>query len=476
MEEEIDLRQYVEVLLKYKFWIAGLAVLAAAAAFVMASRRPAVYKAEASLAMLRVRSEMTLEPKFRTLSENAVAPRTNIQSLRDTLVALVKSPSVAATVSEQLDERLSEVAGSIRELQAKVTVGNEGDLITIQARDQDPQLAADIANAWAQQAEIYVNSIYGQPSQPVQELQVQFQDVQDKYMAAQGDLEVFLAGNQVPELEREVKHHQDLIASYQASLTSNEAAVYDEALASNLDILSDYYAELVNAERVLVNARAFYDEELQHSEGAAAEWAKALAFIGLQNDAFGVDRQELQVTLDGDAPVVKAEDVEQLIGVLEEKVVSVRAAIAQQEQRMFETEEVTLVAVEGTPLGQRIQSLTGEMLRLQSQLEAESARQRELTQARDLAWEAYETVARKLAEAEVTAQVLGSEVRLATQALRPEQPVAQGRLVNTVIAGMLGLMVGMFGAFAVEWWRQEPLVDGEAGESADEVQARQVDN
>jgi uncharacterized protein involved in exopolysaccharide biosynthesis len=75
----------------------------------------------------------------------------------------------------------------------------------------------------------------------------------------------------------------------------------------------------------------------------------------------------------------------------------------------------------------------------------------------------------------VAVQVPGSEVRLATQALRPERPVARGRLMNTAIAGMLGLMVGTFGAFAVEWWRQEPLVDEKARASAEEVQAGQVD-
>jgi uncharacterized protein involved in exopolysaccharide biosynthesis len=69
MEEEIDLRQYVELLLKYKFWIIGLALLAAVIAFVMASRKPLNYQAEASLALLRVRSELAFEPKFVTTSD-----------------------------------------------------------------------------------------------------------------------------------------------------------------------------------------------------------------------------------------------------------------------------------------------------------------------------------------------------------------------------------------------------------------------
>lgn len=473
MEEEIDLRQYVEVLLKYKFWIAGLAVLAAAVAFAMGSRRPLVYEAEASLAILRDRAEVVLEPKYKTLSEDDLSPRVDLRSLRETLSALVKSSSVAAAVLEQMGDQLN---GDVQGLQGKVTVGNNGNLITIRVRDRKPELAAEIANVWAQQAEVYINSIYGQPSQPVQELQAQFQEVQVKYMAAQGDLEAFVAQDQTHELEREIKHRQDLIASYQESLTDNEAAIYSEALASDRMILSDYYAELAVIEQVLVDARSLQDELQRSGSAPATEWAEALVFVGLQNRAFGEGEQQLQVILDGEAPATAPQDLERLIGVLAKKAADMRAAIAQQEQQLFDVTVEPVVVASENPVKQRIQALTEEMAALQSQLEAESARSRELTQARDLAWETFETVARKLAEAEVAVQIPGSEVRLATRALQPKQPLGRGRLMNTVVAGMLGLMVGVFGAFALEWWRQGPSIDEEIEASEPVARASQVDN
>ncbi len=43
MEEEIDLREYIEILLKYWKWIVGAALLAAIAAFVATSMLPRVY-------------------------------------------------------------------------------------------------------------------------------------------------------------------------------------------------------------------------------------------------------------------------------------------------------------------------------------------------------------------------------------------------------------------------------------------------
>lgn len=457
MEEEIDLRQYVEVLLKYKFWILGLTILAAIVAFIIGSRKPLSYQAEASLAMLRVRSEVAFEPKFVTTADDA-SSNANQASRRETLAALAASSSVAAMVSQQMGDRLSGVADRVEDLQGMVAVANEGDLILIRATNGNPKLASDIANAWAGQAEAFINSIFGQPSQQTLELQAQFQEVQAKYGAAQSDLETFLAQNRVPELQREVKHREELIAGLQRTLTQNEAALYNKTPDNSRKILTDYYTELADIEQVLVDARALQAELAGAGSAGAAAWARALAFIGIQNRAFGVEDAQLEVALSGEAPTTRLEDLTQLIQVLEDKVEDVRAAIEQMERELFafDVNDTSLAA--GNPLEQHIQSLTEEMIALQSQLEAERARQRELTEARDLAWETYQTLARKLSETEVAMQVPGSEVRFAVPALEPERPMARGRSMNTAVAAMLGLMVGVFGAFVVEWWRQETPV------------------
>jgi len=50
------------------------------------------------------------------------------------------------------------------------------------------------------------------------------------------------------------------------------------------------------------------------------------------------------------------------------------------------------------------------------------------------------------------------EVRLASHAAVPTEPVSPRKKLNTAVAGALGLFVGVFGAFAVEYWRQEKPV------------------
>ena len=45
---------------------------------------------------------------------------------------------------------------------------------------------------------------------------------------------------------------------------------------------------------------------------------------------------------------------------------------------------------------------------------------------------------------------LQGEARLAGV---PEKPVIPRKMLNTAVGGMLGLMVGVFVVFALEWWR-----------------------
>ena len=107
---------------------------------------------------------------------------------------------------------------------------------------------------------------------------------------------------------------------------------------------------------------------------------------------------------------------------------------------------------------EEVQSLIGEMtlqqeiLQLQEQLEREQARKQELTSVRDLAWETYNTLARKEAEVGVASQVTDTEVRFAVPAVEPQEPVGPKKKLNIAIAGVLGLMVGVFGAFLVEYF------------------------
>jgi len=63
MEEEIDLRVYVEVLLRYWKWIVGLAVGAAVVGLIVSLLLP-VYEASAVALVTESRYQMQFDPRF----------------------------------------------------------------------------------------------------------------------------------------------------------------------------------------------------------------------------------------------------------------------------------------------------------------------------------------------------------------------------------------------------------------------------
>jgi len=108
------------------------------------------------------------------------------------------------------------------------------------------------------------------------------------------------------------------------------------------------------------------------------------------------------------------------------------------------------------PLTRAIDELEKEVDQLQAQLQQENATKQELTRSRDLAWETYTTLARKVAEVGVASAVTGTEVRFASPAVEPRSPVARKTMQNTVLAGMVGCMLAVGVAFLIEYLRMEP--------------------
>ncbi|HET7091367.1 MAG TPA: GNVR domain-containing protein, partial [Anaerolineae bacterium] len=105
---------------------------------------------------------------------------------------------------------------------------------------------------------------------------------------------------------------------------------------------------------------------------------------------------------------------------------------------------------------QQTAALEPEILALQkAQQEAQVELDRRVRD-RDVARETYLTLTNKLDEASVAAQDASGEVRLASQAAVPTDPVSPRKGLNTVLGGLLGLMVGVAAAFVIDARRPAP--------------------
>src|SRR5690606_16560052 len=104
-----DLREYVEVLIKWWREILLLSVLAAVVAggavLALELLRTPLYEASATVAMVRVKSDITFDERYRTLSEEDLQALSGA-TRRSALVGLVLSSSVAEAVLEEVGARL----------------------------------------------------------------------------------------------------------------------------------------------------------------------------------------------------------------------------------------------------------------------------------------------------------------------------------------------------------------------------------
>jgi len=412
MGDEIDLRQYIDVIVRGWKFIVAAALVAALAAAVVSFSMPPVYEARAGVIISRVRSQVVFEPSMVTLSDEDMSGlRVDIKARQSTLAALGRSPAVEAEVIRRLEDTLSPEerrVGGLLENGIEVEVA-KGEMIEIRWRDKDPARAALITNTWAEEYERCVNRLYGTSTETPASIEAQLAGASENYEAAEVDLLAFVGANKITELKSEI--------------------------GSKKKSLNYHYGVINQVEELTANARALLTQVNEAGHSGAGQFANGLALVQLQIIAMNETTEQpsqLQLTLDVDAEMFGQtrelrRDIEVLI-------------IALESQR---DESYSAINESG---------LLDDILRLEQELEEEEARGRELMRARDLAWATYKALARKMDEATVAVQAMGSEVKFAMPAIEPRNPVAPRKMMNTAIAGILGLMIGLVGVFAIEYF------------------------
>jgi len=457
VEDEIDLREYINVLIKYWKWIIALALLSAIVAFVVSSFLPRSYEAQANVVILKSRTEISFDPKFQTVTED----QTNQKGYQDTFVNLATSSDVASIVLDKSGNLLEADQRNVLSLLKKVKASNAGDVIGIKVADPDPTVAAQLANVWASTYEAYVNELFSDRSSSLlSEVQTQAQDIAQTYQQAQSALERFLADNQIAGLEREVKVKQDLIKTLQDQDATNQgrpAELFELQQNTLKQELERKYAQLKNMDAWLEDAQTLRDQLTSTPSSSSAAIGNALALMFLRakvlaNSANLPTQLQLNPT-DFSANSVSVADVDSLIDVIGARRNRIETDItALSTQLKLATVDINLNSP-SEPIIQSIAQLDKEVQKLEADLEAQKAQKRELSQARDLAWDNYTTIQRKVAEVQLSSQITSSQVRVAANAVVPEDPVSPRRLLNTAVAGALGLMFAVFGVFAIEYWQ-----------------------
>ncbi|MEW5958063.1 MAG: Wzz/FepE/Etk N-terminal domain-containing protein [Chloroflexota bacterium] len=413
MEEEIDLRQYVMVLIKYRYWILGLAIVAAVIAFAISSFTPAAYEATALVTATQSRYELQFDPRFRNVPDSAIQSLLESQYL--TYPTLATSDDLLQQVAGKVDLPMSELKTAI-----KAQTENAPNLLALTVKSQNPEAAAAIANTWAELFVAKANSLYGSKGELAQFMQQQ-QIVAQSLAEADAALTTFRAESGLGFNSPGVNTSTNDGDGNSNTGSSNSRSLIELRLQSKNNLMTTYETELAR-----LRQRQRELELLQETAAGTSPVLMAGLLSEMINAGVVEEAQPYQIKLEAIDPVTG---------------LAAMAKVFESRTRAIEVE-----------LG----NLNAEILTLQAELAGKREKLEQLMRDRDVKAEAYAVISRKVQEAQIDASSEGSstgKVQIASRAAAPTSPISAGRVRNTAVAGVLGLMIGVFGAFAWEWWR-----------------------
>jgi uncharacterized protein involved in exopolysaccharide biosynthesis len=456
MEEEIDLRPYILALIKRWYWIVGSVGLALVLVFLITRLSAPTYEVKSSIAIIRSRTSVSFDTPIQTLSEGDLASlNADANSRRSALIGLVKSNVVADQVLAEVGELLLEEERNLSSLLELVEVESEGDLIHILVQYQDAEIATQIANTWAQSFEQTANRLYGTGDDTNLSLVAdQIETAEAVYEASQQDVEAFIRANEIELLQREIDANKAVLDAYQLARDNIQSGTIQLQSDNQQLTLAAFYNDIGQVELWLIEAEALREQIRAGQNSDAERLANTLAFISLQGEVFGGGMPvELQVNFNDPGAGVGLGEVDTLINVLQLRRESTNDQIDQLHNELSVTDLNNTTLGDEHPINSRIGELNGTLRALEAQKEAEEAQMLRLEESRNLAWETYQALLRKQAEVEVAVQTSGSEVRFASPAVPPEEPVSNQTLLKLMVAASLSftLIVSVF--IVREWWQ-----------------------
>jgi len=409
VEDEIDLRVYINVLIHYWRLIVGLTIVAGVAAFVVSLLLPAQYQATAVVVVTRPLYQFQLAPGIQNLPESAAG--TQVLSGKAAL-DLATSDAMIQQLLDQVGNDLLPEERSLVPMRGmlKAAQGGDASIIKLTVTNRNPQRAAKITNTWASLYVRQVNDLYGQSAE-------QLKFFESQLAQAKSDLDTA----------------DQALVDFQKR---NDAAVLQAQLTAKQTALSNYLNLNESLKLLLQNVRSLQDQLARQPANDLSTLGDDLSTLALQVNALNVQSGiPIQLQLPS-------------TGTLSNKTVGQQAA--------YLADLDKTIGAKQTEVKKQADAAPTEIMALQGQIQESNTENARLTRQRDMAQNVYITLSQKVGETRIATQDTSGRVRLASAAAVPEKPMG-GKLKNTAIAAVLGLFLGVVAAFAIEYFKQPPV-------------------
>ncbi len=397
--EEISLRELIEILLKRKTLIIGITIIAILTAGIVSFfiLEP-VYETRMVL----------MASQFSDKLQSTYAQGEGIDSILSTLSQYptmtletyrqqIKAPRIMRTTIEDLDlGEEYDIEGLARDITLETV--DDTNLISIKMQHQDPEMAAKIVNTVGENFVAFVaDKAKEYATTSSNYIGSQMEVEKTKLDEALKELKEFLSQPRgVSELEKELEARLDQITNYKTRLTD---------LHINKDALE---AAIGVAERESKDTNRIILQNPSKDNGLGDELA-------------GIDR--LQLMVEDSATLLKIELAE-----VEANIKSLDGQIG------IIQEQIEDIQVE-----------------LQDKIHQETRINRKVTMAQNT----YDAFVEKYEELRVTesSQIGEATITVVSRAYPTSKPVGPRKALNVAIAAVLGVMMGVFVAFFIEYWQ-----------------------
>lgn len=387
MEDEIDLRVYIEVLIRRWKWIVGITVLIAVVAGVISFLIPPTYESTANVFVLSTGT--TLNPQV------LVSPQAQLTLLTSNVVAQRAIQSLGNKLSEEEKRVLLGTDPNISAVKVQPDTADKS-LFKLTAQAKTGEKAKDIANAWAIAGAAEINDAHNQG-----------------------------LGLAVPDLQRKVdataKEYQTSEDNLNRKRRELQIDILSQQLARVQSLLNNQFAEREAVKSALAQAQSLKTQVQQGQISVTAEM-----LLSLQSMATGGGGSYL-VQLGQVTNPTKQQQLDQLDAVI--------ATLTSRQQA----------------LGISIDSVTKQVETLQVQLNEKQVMLTDLTVVRDTVKARYDATVAQLRSSELTSTVRQSPAHALTRELAPEFPVSPRKTMNVAIATAVGLLLSVLGVFGVEY-------------------------
>jgi len=414
-EDEIDLREYIKVIIKRKKFILSFFSIAIILAAIIVSVTPKTYKATATIMITPSAIQSVFSPIKELGGGNAGDKASPWDISIATHVNLLKSNLVLERTIEKLNlkdrsGREMAIEDLARKLSIKKAIGES--VIELEATDVDPQEASNIVNAWAEQYVEYSQElVMGEINGIGDFVMTQFEASQKDLLKAEEAVKDFRKSNKLDLMGAELRMKKGKLNGYKNELDGTGLAI-----KTNEETLHGLKEQIAKQKKYIILSKAITDDAL---------WQMSSKEDGLS----GLDKKGL-----------RSEDINPIYQDLETRIVN------------GEIEVNTLKAREEL-LNKSIGSLIGETKELDDDILQKNFDLVQLTRQVSIFKRSYDDFSNKIQESRMTKEAQFGEVKIVSPASLPSYPIG-GKMKKIFLAGIISLIGGLFLTFFVEFWQK----------------------